>query len=128
MPWFWTDQYDMNLQMAGAPAAGTSWSGAATPADPGFTVFHLADGKPVAATTVNNARDMRFAPMLIAARQAGRSGRARRQGREASGSRPLKSVPREERPADQLGEEVIQRQVELRDDADAAAGGAGRGQ
>jgi len=66
VPWFWTDQYDMNLQTAGAPAAWDRliWRGA--PGDPGFTVFYLADGKPVAATTVNNARDMRFARMLIA--------------------------------------------------------------
>jgi NADPH-dependent 2,4-dienoyl-CoA reductase/sulfur reductase-like enzyme len=66
VPWFWTDQYDMNLQMAGAPDHWDElvWRGA--PGDPGFTIFHLAQGKPVAATTVNNARDMRFARMLIA--------------------------------------------------------------
>ena len=65
VPWFWTDQFDMNLQTAGAPAGWDKlvWRGG--PDDPGFTVFHLADGKPVAATTVNNARDMRFARMLI---------------------------------------------------------------
>jgi NADPH-dependent 2,4-dienoyl-CoA reductase/sulfur reductase-like enzyme len=65
VPWFWTDQFDMNLQTAGAPSGGETlvWRGA--PGDPGFTVFYLADGKPVAATTINNARDMRFARMLI---------------------------------------------------------------
>ena len=65
VPWFWTDQFDMNLQTAGAPAGGETliWRGA--PGDPGFTVFYLKDGKPVAATTINNARDMRFARMLI---------------------------------------------------------------
>lgn len=66
VPWFWTDQYDMNLQMAGAVAAWDEpvWRGAAS--DPGFTVFQLAAGVPVAAITVNNARDMRFARLLIA--------------------------------------------------------------
>jgi len=70
VPWFWTDQFDMNLQTAGAPAGWDKlvWRGG--PDDPGFTVFHLADGKPVAATTVNNARDMRFARMLIQRGQA----------------------------------------------------------
>jgi 3-phenylpropionate/trans-cinnamate dioxygenase ferredoxin reductase component len=65
VPWMWTDQFDMNLQMAGAPEAWDSlvWRGG--PEEPGFTVFHLAEGKPVAVTTINNTRDMRFARMLI---------------------------------------------------------------
>ena len=65
VPWFWTDQYEINLQMAGAPEKWDSvvWRGSAS--DPGFTLFQLLEGKPVAAVTVNNARDMRFARMLI---------------------------------------------------------------
>ncbi len=66
VPWFWTDQFDMNLQMAGAPGPWDRlvWRGG--PGERAFTVFHLLDGVPVAATTVNNIRDMRFARMLIA--------------------------------------------------------------
>jgi NADPH-dependent 2,4-dienoyl-CoA reductase/sulfur reductase-like enzyme len=65
VPWFWTDQYEINLQMAGAPDRWDQivWRGA--PTDPGFTLFQLCEGKLVAAVTVNNARDMRFARMLI---------------------------------------------------------------
>lgn len=65
VPWFWTDQYEINLQMAGAPDRWDRviWRG--EPSDPGFALFQLLDGKPVAAVTVNNARDMRFARMLI---------------------------------------------------------------
>lgn len=65
VPWFWTDQYDINLQMAGAPDRWDQivWRGA--PTDPGFTLFQLLEEKVVAAITVNNARDMRFARMLI---------------------------------------------------------------
>jgi NADPH-dependent 2,4-dienoyl-CoA reductase/sulfur reductase-like enzyme len=65
VPWFWTDQYEINLQMAGAPDRWDQvvWRG--EPAEPGFTLFQLWEGKPVAAVTVNNARDMRFARMLI---------------------------------------------------------------
>lgn len=66
IPWFWTDQYDVNLQMAGAPESWDSlvWRGNA--AEKSFTVFYLKDGKPVACNTVNNGRDMRFARELIA--------------------------------------------------------------
>lgn len=70
VPWFWTDQFDMNLQMAGI-ADGCDqlvWRG--SPDDSSFTLFHLAQGKPIAATAVNNARDMRFARALIARRQS----------------------------------------------------------
>ena len=65
VPWFWTDQYEVNLQMAGAPVRWDQvvWRG--EPTEPGFTLFQLLEGKPVAAVTVNNARDMRFARMLI---------------------------------------------------------------
>lgn len=65
VPWFWTDQYEINLQMAGAPDRWDQivWRGA--PTDPAFTLFQLDAGKLVAAVTVNNARDMRFARMLI---------------------------------------------------------------
>jgi len=65
VPWFWTDQYETNLQMAGAPDKWDRVIFRGEPTDPGFTVFQLLDGKVVAAVTVNNARDMRFGRMLI---------------------------------------------------------------
>ena len=66
IPWFWTDQYDMNLQMCGAPESwdGLVWRG--TPGDKAFTVFYMDKAKPVAVNTINNGRDMRFARELIA--------------------------------------------------------------
>lgn len=65
VPWFWTDQYEINLQMAGAPDRWDRvvWRG--EPTEPSFTLFQLLDDKVVAAVTVNNMRDMRFAKMLI---------------------------------------------------------------
>ncbi|HXM84856.1 MAG TPA: FAD-dependent oxidoreductase [Stellaceae bacterium] len=66
IPWFWTDQYDVNLQMAGAPETWDSLVWRGNPAEKSFTVFYLKDGKPVACNTVNNGRDMRFARELIA--------------------------------------------------------------
>ncbi|HVA13557.1 MAG TPA: FAD-dependent oxidoreductase [Stellaceae bacterium] len=65
VPWFWTDQYNINLQMAGAPDRWDRivWRG--LPSEPGFTLFQLLGGKVVAAVTVNNAREMRFGRALI---------------------------------------------------------------
>ncbi|HEX3972010.1 MAG TPA: FAD-dependent oxidoreductase [Stellaceae bacterium] len=65
VPWFWTDQYETNLQMAGAPDKWDRVIFRGEPTDPGFTLFQLLDGKVVAAVTVNNARDMRFGRALI---------------------------------------------------------------
>ena len=65
VPWFWTDQYETNLQTAGAPDKWDRVIFRGEPTDPGFTLFQLLDGKVVAAVTVNNARDMRFGRMLI---------------------------------------------------------------
>jgi 3-phenylpropionate/trans-cinnamate dioxygenase ferredoxin reductase component len=66
VPWFWTDQFDMNLQMAGAPETWDRLVFRGAPAERSFTAFHLADGNtPVAVTTVNATRDMRFGRMMI---------------------------------------------------------------
>jgi NADPH-dependent 2,4-dienoyl-CoA reductase/sulfur reductase-like enzyme len=70
VPWFWTDQFDMNLQMAGAPDHWDRLVFRGEPAERSFTVFHLADDKPVAVTTVNATRDMRWGRMLIQRGQA----------------------------------------------------------
>jgi NADPH-dependent 2,4-dienoyl-CoA reductase/sulfur reductase-like enzyme len=70
VPWFWTDQYDVNLQIAGAPErwGALVWRGSV--GDKAFTVFGVDDGKPVAAITMNNGREMRPARELIARRRA----------------------------------------------------------
>jgi NADPH-dependent 2,4-dienoyl-CoA reductase/sulfur reductase-like enzyme len=65
VPWFWTDQYATNVQMAGAPDRWDRVVFRGEPNDPGFTLFQFLDGKVVAAVTVNNARDMRFGRLLI---------------------------------------------------------------
>jgi len=64
-PWVWSDQYDVNLQMAGQPAG---WNDLIVRGDlPGrdFIAFQLADGKLDAAIAVNRARDMRVARRLM---------------------------------------------------------------
>ncbi len=65
VPWFWSDQFDLNLQIAGAPA---TWDKLVTRGDPEtgkFMLFYLAAGRVVAANTFNLGRDMRFAKRLI---------------------------------------------------------------
>lgn len=70
VPWFWTDQYDVNLQLAGAPErwGDLIWRGSTN--DKAFTVFGVTGGKPIAAITVNNGREMRPARELIARQRA----------------------------------------------------------
>jgi len=66
VPWFWSDQYDVNLQMVGLPEAWDDlvWRGGADAAG-GFTLFYLQDGRVVGANAVNNARDIGPARKLI---------------------------------------------------------------
>lgn len=72
VPWFWSDQYDLGLQIAGLPDEGTHIvrrdMGAGV-----FLLFHLADnGRLVAASGIGPgnavAKDIRLAEMLIAGR------------------------------------------------------------
>jgi 3-phenylpropionate/trans-cinnamate dioxygenase ferredoxin reductase subunit len=65
IPWFWSDQYDINLQMVGAPESWERVVRRDGGEDGRFTLFYMADGKLVAANTVDNARDIRPARQLI---------------------------------------------------------------
>jgi 3-phenylpropionate/trans-cinnamate dioxygenase ferredoxin reductase component len=72
VPWFWSDQYDLSLQIAGLPSLGASM--AARVMDDGAVIlFHLTpSGKIVGATGLGRAesigRDVRLAQILIANR------------------------------------------------------------
>jgi NADPH-dependent 2,4-dienoyl-CoA reductase/sulfur reductase-like enzyme len=66
VPWFWTDQHGVTIQVAGQPseAAETVLRGETTNAS--FAAFHLDEaGRVVAATGVNAAREVRAAMALI---------------------------------------------------------------
>ena len=72
VPWFWTDQYDLGLQIAGLPAEGTETIRRDLAPD-AFLLFHLdASGRLVAASGIGPGaavgRDIRLAEMLIARR------------------------------------------------------------
>ena len=69
VPWFWSDQYDLGLQIAGLPDEGRQMVRRDLGAG-AFILFHLAeDGRLVAASGIGIgtavARDIRLAEMLI---------------------------------------------------------------
>ena len=70
VPWFWSDQYDLTLQISGLPDEGTRMV-RRNLAEDAFMLFHLAgDGRLVAASGIARgnavAKDIRLAEMLIA--------------------------------------------------------------
>ncbi|RST86410.1 ferredoxin reductase [Aquibium carbonis] len=74
VPWFWSDQYDLTLQIAGLCDEGATTVRRDLGGD-AFILFHLAaDGRLVAASGLGHgnavARDIRLAEMLIARRAA----------------------------------------------------------
>ncbi|RVD30005.1 FAD-dependent oxidoreductase [Mesorhizobium sp. M4B.F.Ca.ET.017.02.2.1] len=86
VPWFWSDQYGLTLQIAGLSDEGRSMVRRDLD-DGAFILFHLAeDGRLVAASGIGPgnavARDIRLAEMLIAKRAA--------PGSEALGSQTVK--------------------------------------
>ena len=69
LPWFWSDQYDMNLQIFGVPQPGHRVVVRGTPGAASFVIFYL-DGPTVqAALGPNAAKDLRFARRLIEQRK-----------------------------------------------------------
>jgi 3-phenylpropionate/trans-cinnamate dioxygenase ferredoxin reductase subunit len=73
VPWFWSDQYELTLQIAGLPDEGESIVRRET--GDSLLLFHLkSDGKLVAASGIGPgnavARDIRLAEMLIGRRAA----------------------------------------------------------
>lgn len=70
VPWFWSDQYGVNIQLAGVPER---WDDIVFRGDPGtgaFSAFYLLEGRVVGVTGFNAAPDVRFGRKLIEARAA----------------------------------------------------------
>lgn len=68
VPWFWSEQHDLKLQMAGIPAHGDQTVLRGDMADDRFTLFYLRDGVVVAAHSVNRPAEHMLARKLIAGR------------------------------------------------------------
>ncbi|CAM3817470.1 NAD(P)/FAD-dependent oxidoreductase [Polaromonas hydrogenivorans] len=69
LPWFWSDQYGMNLQIYGVPMPTHRVVRRGDPASGSFVLFYLADDVVQAAIGPNAARDLRFARRLIEQRK-----------------------------------------------------------
>ena len=66
LPWFWSDQYDCNLQIYGMPAPSHRLVVRGDPASGNFLLFYLdGDSRLKSALGPNAARDLRFARRLI---------------------------------------------------------------
>ncbi len=86
MPWFWSDQYDLKLQIAGIAAGHDQLVTRGDPRKRAFAVFHLKQGRIIAVDAVNAAHEYMFGRKLIAAR-------ARSPGSQGS---PTRRIPMKE--------------------------------
>ena len=66
IPWFWTDQFDWNVQIVGAAEQWDRLVWRGDPASGQATVFYLKDEAIVAANMINSPRDVRPVRKLMA--------------------------------------------------------------
>jgi NADPH-dependent 2,4-dienoyl-CoA reductase/sulfur reductase-like enzyme len=70
IPWFWTDQHGVNLQVAGLPADAVQTIVRANSPPNVFTAVHLAeDDSVIGVTAANNPREIRAGQALIKSRR-----------------------------------------------------------
>jgi 3-phenylpropionate/trans-cinnamate dioxygenase ferredoxin reductase subunit len=66
LPWFWSDQYDLKLQIAGLSTGHDQIVLRGDPADGrSFACFYLADGRLIAADCVNRPKEFMFSKRAI---------------------------------------------------------------
>ncbi len=68
VPWFWSDQYDLKLQIAGLAKQGDKIVVRGAPASRKFAAFHLREGRVAAVEAVNAAPEYIVGRKLIADR------------------------------------------------------------
>jgi len=64
-PWFWSDQYDKKLQMAGLSAGADRWVVRGTLEAGSFSVFHFRSSQLIAVDSVNASKDHLLARKLL---------------------------------------------------------------
>ena len=64
-PWFWSDQYDKKLQMAGLSAGADAWTLRGDMAAGPFSIYHFKAGRLLAVDSVNSAKDHLLARKLM---------------------------------------------------------------
>jgi 3-phenylpropionate/trans-cinnamate dioxygenase ferredoxin reductase subunit len=70
VPWFWTDQYDVHMQMAGLPMGFDQVVTRGNPESRKFSVFYFRGGRLCAVDSINRPADHLAARKLIGARAA----------------------------------------------------------
>ncbi len=68
VPWFWSDQYDLKLQMVGLSKGFDRMIVRGDFSGRAFAAFYLKDGRMIAADTVGRPQDFMFAKKLVAMR------------------------------------------------------------
>ena len=68
VPWFWSDQYDLKLQMVGLSAGFDRMVVRGDFNSRAFAAFYLKEGRLIAADTVGRPQDFMFAKKLVAAK------------------------------------------------------------
>lgn len=70
VPWFWSDQFDLKLQIVGLPFGATHTVLRGDPATESFAVFHLADDSTLRAVEAVNMADAFMAGRLLISKGA----------------------------------------------------------
>jgi len=68
VPWFWSDQYDLKLQIAGLSQGFDQTIIRGDPNDRSFSCLYLAGGRLIAVDAINKPKDFMQSKKLIAAR------------------------------------------------------------
>jgi 3-phenylpropionate/trans-cinnamate dioxygenase ferredoxin reductase subunit len=66
IPWFWSDQYDLKLQIVGLATDYTTAIVRGDPAERSFMVFYFADDRLIAVDAVNSPREFMISKKLVA--------------------------------------------------------------
>ncbi len=69
IPWFWSDQYEVNIQLVGLPTDFDETVTRGERAAGSFVEFYVKDGSIDGAAAINNPRDVRFAKRLMQAKK-----------------------------------------------------------
>ena len=64
-PWFWSDQYDIKLQIAGLSRGADTWIRRGEPRESGFSIFHFKQDRLIAVDSVNAVKDHMLARRVI---------------------------------------------------------------
>ena len=67
VPWFWSDQYDLKLQIAGLSQGYDDVVLRGDPAARSFAVYYLAGGRLIAVDSINSPREFLQGKKLVAA-------------------------------------------------------------